>query len=329
MKDFNFALRNLIKMPKYIFNDPNKTNDRGFRILNEGIDLTRFATNPVMLNQHLQNTDAVIGKWVNIGIIDGKLCAEPQFNSEDALAKSIQSKVEGGFINSVSMGVVFNFEDLQMIENELVLTKCQLYECSFVAIPSNANSVKLYSQELLDIDEKAFNQHILQLKSDLTTQHIKTQNIQNMKITFLALSALALTETFTDVELSNAIVKLATEKNTLEQEKQALTSKVEAFEAKENAQKTALASKLVDDAITAGRITAEKREAFLAMAQADFEQAKVVLEAIPAKQSFAGKTIIPSGTSEEMTEETFMKLSLEEQLAFKADNAEAYQKLFS
>ncbi len=135
-------------MPKpFVFNDQNQTNSYGFRIRTAGISLKRFNKNPMMLNQHWNSTESVLGKWENIAVKNDLLLGEPLFDMEDEDAAKISGKVDRGFINSCSMGITFNREDLKIIGTELVMEKCELYECSIVAVPSNANSIRLYAQD--------------------------------------------------------------------------------------------------------------------------------------------------------------------------------------
>jgi hypothetical protein len=76
-------------MEKFILNDETKTNSYGFRILNSGIDLTRFLSNPVMLDNHENTIGGVIGRWKNIAVANGKLTADAEFDNADEAAKGI------------------------------------------------------------------------------------------------------------------------------------------------------------------------------------------------------------------------------------------------
>ena len=82
-----------------------------------------------------------------------------------------------------------------------------------------------------------------------------------------------------------------------------------------------------DEAVKSGKITADKRQTFADLAAKDFELAKATLEALPAKKSFGIGVTTPAGTTGVTTMDDFQKLSLDEKLAFKNSNPEAYQKL--
>ena len=143
-------------MPKpFVFNDQTQANSYGFRILTAGISLKRFNKNPIMLDQHYNSTSAVLGKWNNLKVENDLLLGEPLFDVDREAAAEVAGQVEREFINSCSMGITFKREDLKIIGTELIMEKCELYECSIVAVPSNANSIRLYAEsgELLKDDE--------------------------------------------------------------------------------------------------------------------------------------------------------------------------------
>ena len=84
---------------------------------------------------------------------------------------------------------------------------------------------------------------------------------------------------------------------------------------------------MIENAIASGRITADKRQNFVELAAKDFDLAKSILEGLPAKKNFSENLNTPAGTNGVATMEDFQKLSLEEQLAFKNSDPEAYKTL--
>ena len=84
---------------------------------------------------------------------------------------------------------------------------------------------------------------------------------------------------------------------------------------------------MIENAIASGRITADKRQNFVELAAKDFDLAKSILEGLPAKQNFSAGVKALAGTSAVVTMEDFQKLSIEEQLAFKNSDPEAYKTL--
>ena len=319
-------------MPKpFVFNDQNQSNSYGFRILTAGISLKRFKKNPIMLDQHWNSTQSVLGKWENIRVDNGLLLGEPLFDIEDENALKVSGKVEREFINSCSMGITFNREDLKIIGTELVMEKCELYECSIVAVPSNANSIRLYAEngEVLKDDEVKQLCLSLQPVNELDTQEnnqleINSSNMKKIILSVATLMALSFDKETPEVDVEaveGAILKLSNENTSLKAKLLALETE------KENAQTLAI-TEMVDLAITQGKIPATKKEDFVNLAKSNFELAKSTIDSIPAKKELAAEVNNPAGSTE-MTKEAFQKLSLQEQLAFKVDNAEEYKKMFN
>jgi len=135
-------------MDRIILSDENTLNSYGFRVLTEGIDLSRFDSNPVMLWGHQANSTP-IGRWKDLRIEDGRLTAEPEFDMEDEFAANIARKYEKGFVNAASVGLIlkgFSEAEEDMLPGQAypTVTKCELAEASLVSVPSNGSAVRLY-----------------------------------------------------------------------------------------------------------------------------------------------------------------------------------------
>lgn len=115
-------------------------NSYGFIVKTNGIDLERFKKNPVMLYQH-ERENGVIGRWENIRIEGVQLLADAVFDENDPIGAKVKSKVEGGFMRSVSIGISEAVEET--INGIKTVKSCILDEVSIVDIPSNQNAVKL------------------------------------------------------------------------------------------------------------------------------------------------------------------------------------------
>lgn len=317
-------------MPKpkpFVFNDESVANSYGFIIPTSGISLKRFKQNPIMLDSHWNSTKSVLGKWEDVKVENGQLTGVPVFDSEDEDVTKIQGKVERGFIKSCSMGVTFRREDLKMVAGKLVLEKCELYEVSIVAVPSNANSIRLYAP---DSDTPLKDEEVknLCLSIEGVDPNIETQNENNdkMKIKLTQAAALALGFAASQVEHDVEDVNAAIGK--LSAEKQAAELKLEILENdQKEAAKKAIENK-VELAIKAGKIPADKKEKFVSLGLADEALLDDTLGSIPAKKSLAAQ-IENNGedAGEVKSMDDFQKLSLEAQLAFKNDQPEAYNKL--
>lgn len=317
--------------PVFVFNDETQENSYGFSILTAGIGLSRFKNNPVMLDNHWNNTDNVIGKWEKVKKSKGLLTGAPVFDSEDKDVKKLEGKVDRGFVKSCSMGISFNREDLKLVGGKLLLTKCELYEVSIVAIPSNANSVRLYAgDDKTPLTDKEVQELCLSVSQ--TNSEFKNENFKNMKIKLEAavctLLGVAVGTEMDQAELNAKLLALGNENTNLKNEKKALELKLSTIAQKEEQAKLAKINLQVDNAIKAGKITADKKEDFVNLGIANPELLTSTLAGIPAKKSL-GAQIDNLGNTEVKTVEDFQKLSLEAQLAFKAEQPEQYKKLFT
>ncbi|SUJ26515.1 phage prohead protease, HK97 family [Sphingobacterium spiritivorum] len=319
-------------MPTFVFNDETEVNSYGFRIPNKGINLKRFKANPVMLDQHYNSTRAVLGAWKNIRIEDTKLQGDSDFDSEDADAQKIEGKVERGYIKGASMGVTFNRDYMQLNpDGTWELTKCELYEVSIVAIPSNKNSLTLFAETGEILSEDAIKLSI----SELSQAQDFTTNKSNRKMEKIILSATALVAMGLSVapennsDLSAAIERMAAK---LSSESAALSAEKTAHDAtKAELKKTAeaQAKALIQQAKLEGKVTADEEADMIKEATENYALTARMLSKIPAKVSLAGKLSNTEGADGKVkTIDDFEKLPNEAKLAFKNENPEAYKALF-
>ncbi len=322
-------------MPKqpFVFNDETVENSYGFSILTAGIGLSRFKNNPVMLDNHWNNTSNVLGSWEKVKKTKGLLTGYPVFDDKDKDVKKIAGKVDRGFIKSCSMGISFNREDLKLAGGKLILTKCELYEVSIVAIPSNANSIRLYvGDNEAPLTDEEVQELCLSITGETKKSTIENKNNTSMKIKLEAsvctLLGVAVGTEMDQAELNAKLLALGTERDTLKTEKENLEQKLSAIAQKEEQAKLAAITKQVETAVKEGRITADKKEAFVNLGISNPELLTSTLAGIPAKASL-GAQVNNAGNTEVKTVEDFQKLSHEEQLAFKAEQPEQYKKLFT
>lgn len=325
----------------FILNDESKTNSYGFRVLNSGIDLERFKNNPVLLSDHWNNTSNVIGRFENIRVEGSLLKADAVFDEADEDAKKLAGKVERGFIKGCSMGIRFSHKFIEeQPDQTYVLNKAELFEVSLVAVPSNANAVKLYSESGELLDEEQITLSLANLKGD--GQHERAQgtapaanntNKSNMSklqlnaVTVATLMAHGLKNADLPEEVDSAVAKLSA---ALEAEKTAHgleKTKREELDRKIKEQEKAQLNALLDQAVTDGQILADQKETFAALG---YDQAKTIIAGLPkAKSLSAGVAPQGGGSADPKTMEEFFKLSTDQQLAFKDANPAAYQALFA
>ncbi len=279
-------------MERFVFNDETKKNSHGFYLLNAGGRFERFNENPVMLNNH--DLAQLIGKWLNLQTEGCLLMAEPEFDEGDPDALKIKGKVERGYLRGASPGIIILAaewrENPATKEQETYVTDWELFEASTVSVPSNAGALTLRVYDnnhhlVSDGDVKCHIENIIKLgiSSKTSENIIKPVNMNTeMKLTAEALVALGIQETADTAAVSAAIVALKMKAETAEKEVRVLREKAEAARRK-------AAEEMVGLAIQEGRISADKKEAFIRLALADPETTKATLDAIPAKQSLAAR----------------------------------------
>lgn len=319
-------------MEKFVFNDQSIKNSYGFKVKTDGIDLTRFNNNPVMLDQHWNSTNYVLGRWTDLETKGGLLLGMPEFDTEDPQAKKIQGKVERNYIKSCSMGIRFNPSDMAYENGELVLQKCELMEVSIVAIPSNANALKLYNQEGELLTDEAISNLCLSVQE---SNNYNQKIMSKIVLQVATLVALGFTDAPSDgVEqsvLESKLLGLANDKKKLEGEKTALEQQVQDLKAEKETALKAGVQGIVETAIKEGKLKADAKDNMIALGLSNPQALNDMLAAIPAKQTLGAGVTPATGTGNQEVKslDDFQKLSHEEQLAFKVDNPEGYKKLFN
>jgi len=241
-------------------------NSYGFRVLTCGIDLTSFKNNPIMLYCHIRawkDTNDIIlpiGRWENLRVEDGKLLGDTCFDMDDPFAVKIANKVEKGFIKACSIGINIlerseASEHIVIGQTRPTVTRCKLNEVSIADIPSNTNAISLYDN----------NGNMIELTAesvDSTIGIINNQN-QNQKEMKLIALKLGLSENATEAEILAKVTELlGLQANLTAKDNEIAALKAAALEAD---QKTI--EKLVNDAIVAGKLTADQKTHFLSIGE--------------------------------------------------------------
>ena len=326
--------------PEYfVFNDENVKNSYGFYINTLGIKMDRFNDNPVMLNNHINSTENVIGNWSDPLKENGLLKLKPHFDEESNLGKDVAGKVDRGFLKGCSMGIIPDWDSVQKIGDRLIMMECELAEGTIIPVPSNKGAIAIYSADGTEV-LKAEDIKSLCLsaseKLNETPKNLNTKIDMNRIILSVgALVALGFTDQpkegidVADVEakvlgLSKQVTDLTNKNTGLE-----LAAKT-AKEAQDAAIKLA-ANQKVDLAIVQGKIPADKKEAFVQLGITSPEVLETTLASIPAKKDFSAGIVVPggNGVTEIKTMDEFEKLSHTEKLSFKDSNPDAYKKLFN
>lgn len=310
------------KKTRFVLTSGKTKNSYGFKVKTSGISLKRFKANPVMLSEH--NYSFVLGKWEDIEFDKDKeqLSASPIFDTEDPETAKVEGKVERGFVNGASVGISFNPDDFEIIDNESVLTKCELVEASICAIPSDSTALKLYHHDSeTPLTDKEVGELCLSFDKETNFKN-NNMNKPTFKLSAKAVKVLGLNDSKTEFELS----EVETAVLSIETEIKQLKIANEAYKVKEEQAQAELCKALVDDAFKAGKITADKKEIFLKMAKTDYQLAKDALGSIPAKNSY-GKNLGGKIQDAELSLDDFCKMELSAQLEWQEANPEAYAKM--
>jgi len=129
--------------------------DRDMEVIDpQGVDITQFMTNPVVLWDH-QHSDAPIGKILKIEKTKQAIYAKIKMATTQK-ATEVWKLIKGGFVKACSIGFIVN-ENITKgtqkfiekakelgadIDNTVnIITACELVENSFVSIPSNRDAL--------------------------------------------------------------------------------------------------------------------------------------------------------------------------------------------
>lgn len=266
-------------------------NTQGFRMLTSGANLEEFRKNPVMLENH-NDWDMPIGRWENIRIEGGKILADAVFDEKDPRAQRIESKVENDFVRMASIGAwppeeISDAYDLMLPGQTLpTVTKWTVREASIVPIGSNHNALTFYDRDTRQPMATNDREAIIRLMD----YNKPKNNIKMGKLTEL----LQLQDTANENQIVAAVQGIIANRDILKTENDALKAKVTGYETAQKEARKNEAIALVDEAVKDFRIHSKGREAFLKLFDNDFEQAKKLLESIPARPAL--KDILPESS---------------------------------
>mgnify|MGYP002416749824 CR=1 FL=1 len=122
-------------------------NSYGYRVLTEGVDITQYERNPILLYMH--NRGKAIGLIKDIKRENGEITGEPVFDEATELSCQCKKQWDFGSLRMVSIG----FEVIETSEapEHLVtgqryatVTKSRLIEVSLVDIGANNDAIRLH-----------------------------------------------------------------------------------------------------------------------------------------------------------------------------------------
>lgn len=270
-------------------------NTYGFRMLTSGADLTEFRKNPVMLLNH-NDWSLPIGRWENIRIEGSRILGDAVFDLLDKRelgGEAISSKVDRDFLRMASVGAwapdEVSDDPLYMMpgQTRATVTKWKVREASIVTIGSNHNALAFYDKEgeLLDLSDLSAVIKLIDTAPKSSTKKNKMVKLNQI---------LNLADTATEAEREAAVGVILADRDRLKNENSTLTGRIDELNTAEKNKRSAEAITLIDAAVKDGRLDAKGKDTFIKLFDADFDNAKATLEAIPqrgsvSKQIEAGK----------------------------------------
>lgn len=223
-------------------------NSYGYRVLTEGVDITQYERNPILLYMH--NRGKAIGLIKDIKRENGEITGEPVFDEATELSCQCKKQWDFGSLRMVSIG--FNIIETSDAPEHLVpgqryptVTKARLHEVSLVDIGANNDAIRLYKDgQLVTLGDGGDCPLPL-------LNHKPNNNNPQMDIKTLA-QQLGLPETADEAAVNAKLAELT-------------AAKEEADRTREENQQLKLAqiTAAVDGAISAKKIPAEKKQHFL------------------------------------------------------------------
>ena len=305
------------EMGKRIIISDESVNCYGTWISTVGMDISQYEKNPVLLWMHWRGM--IIGCIKDIKKEDGRVTGEPYFDEVREDSKQAKAQWEKGTLRMASANVdVLEYSDAPELvkpgQYRATITKSKLTEVSMVDIGGNDNALPL----ILNVQGKELKLAAGEESESLPLLINNTQKTDE-KMDFKAIALkLGLPETATENEILSTIEELSGYKTANEQLRKE----------KEEMQLAGITS-AVEAAITERRITAEKKDHFIALGkQVGLESLKLTFEAMNPAQK-PTDIIHPTGGSSATSE--YKKLSdvpADKMMELRANDKATYMKLY-
>lgn len=287
-------------------------NCYGSRILTEGIDLTQYEKNPILLWMHrrcYEDGALPIGRMENLRVDGDRLIGTPVFDMDDLFARQIANKWEKGFLRMASAGVeiIETSTDEALLlpgQRRATITHCKLEEVSIVDIGGNDAALQLYdkdgkcvtlshgeSSDVLPLIEGAPAVRCAQEAALVDEAEEDNNPINFFRMNEKVLTLLGLSMSASEQEVEEAILQLAKKAS------EADVLRLAGIEA------------VVDEAIAGRRITGDMREHFVGLGKsAGVEALRKTLELMRPERK-PTEWINPQGGVQSVGGSQWMKLS--------------------
>jgi HK97 family phage prohead protease len=312
-------------MPNKIILSTEKLNDQNMIVMTDGIDLTEYLENPILLYMHKRGE--IIGKLTNLAIEvnestgDKILVGYVEF-ANTALGREKQSLFNSGMLTHFSIG--FELVEFYKTNGMTIVLKCKLRETSAVDIPANTDCKKVVLAK----------GDFITLSYNPQTEYLSHSSLigTDMKKIFIALG---LPDNATEEQALQALdsfLQAKTQVVTLQtQLKDFDTLKAQLAE-KDKELQNSKAEQLVELALTNQKITALEKDNFVKLAKADYDTTKALLDARPVYQTISSQlAVLQGGGANATTGKTWDDYHKKDPKALeklKKDNPNEYKRLF-
>ena len=252
---------------KEIILTSNALNSYGFRVLTEGLDISQYLKNPVILWMHNRSDhdNLPIGRMENIHLEADKLIGSPKFDLADPFAAEIARKYESGFISMASIGFAIqetSKEKELMLDGQVLptVTKSKLIEVSLVDIGANDDALALSFN-----NSDTFNltpNTIFHLAGVINNNNIIKNNLKMSKIA----QQLHLDDNATEQQIIDNIAQLqskAEKADALQESCNKLNQQLADYQQLAEQQRIDNIKKLVTAAVADGRVLQSDTELFI------------------------------------------------------------------
>lgn len=303
-------------------------NCYGSRVITSGIDYSQYERNPILLWMHRRgDVSNVIGTVINLAVEGDDLVGELVFDGIGENSKIAKEKWESGTLKMVSP----NLEIIELSDapehvipgqTAFTATRSKLIEISVVDIGGNDDALVMLQYEgksiALSNEDKGKQLPLLKLGGEQT--EVETKINLSMELLKKTALKLGLAETATEQEVMSAI-----------EAAQAFEPKVKQLEGEKAAMELANITSMVEGAVMARKIGADKKDHFVELGQ------KVGAESLKLTFDSMSATMKPTDvTGKEVklgapTAGEYKKLSevpADKIMELRKDDKETYMKLY-
>lgn len=302
-------------MPRVRISDES-LNCYGTWVKTDGIDLTQYKRNPILLYMHQRGL--AIGTVEDIRVENGEVTGELKFDGVREESRFSKQQFEAGTLKMVSPGFeVYEASDALELRKPgqkiKTVTRCRLQEVSVVDIGGNDNNLVLnYQGNILNL--QAGGECASFLKLDNTDAQKEEYQMKLIALKLGLPEAASEQEVLAKLDI---LLGYKTANETLKTELDQL--------------KLAGITQMVDGAITAGKFTADKKEHFLTLGKSiGAESLKLTLDAMQSVTK-PMQLVRPTGGASMQATGEYNKLSdvpAEQLKLMRTENPDQYKALY-